>query len=383
MPEGLYDIAVVGGGILGSCTALNLARGGMKVVLLEKGGICMQASGRNAGTLTLLYARGPLIPLVNGGKAMWENSVAWLGTEVDHGHAQGLEVAFTRAEADLLDYEMKQRQSWGLPIEIIGGNRARELEPGLSDRVVLAGYSAADGYAASNLIGGRLRHAMVEAGVEVRDGTEVLAITPEQPGFSIRQGDVDIKAGRVLLTANAWVKRMLGWLGHDKLPIKTRVNQVIVTERMAPAIRSVIRVISQISLKQTNNGVFLIGGSSGHPWFDDADTPDGTLLSATILEKLKIAAYTVPALREARIMRTWHGLEGYTPDNMPLVGPVPGVEGAYVMACMRSGWTIGPYAGKLMAEILQGTRPESDLFIEAFSPQRMASLEFDPQAVLA
>ena len=52
----MYDIAIIGGGALGCSSALWLARGGMKVALIERSGLCMEASGRNAGTLTLLYA---------------------------------------------------------------------------------------------------------------------------------------------------------------------------------------------------------------------------------------------------------------------------------------------------------------------------------------
>src|SRR4051812_13239306 len=102
----MFDVAVVGGGILGSCTALFLARAGMKVGLLEKGGICMQASGRNAGTMTLLYARPPLLRFVIGGIEMWEDTPSWLGASAGHHRAAGLEVAFTEAEAALLEREM-------------------------------------------------------------------------------------------------------------------------------------------------------------------------------------------------------------------------------------------------------------------------------------
>ena len=57
-PADDFDVAVIGGGIMGCATALNLARGGMRTVLLERRGLCMEASGVNAGTL-------PEVPLIS------------------------------------------------------------------------------------------------------------------------------------------------------------------------------------------------------------------------------------------------------------------------------------------------------------------------------
>ena len=371
----MFDIAIVGGGIIGCSTALFLARGGMKVALLERGGLCMAASGRNAGTLTLLYAKGPLLPLVVGGKAMWADAQSWLGADVDYHDASGIEVAFTEREAGHLEREMTLRRDAGLPIEIVDGERARALEPGLSNRVLMAAYCAEDGYAASNLVGGRIRTALVDAGVALREGVPVSGIAAEDGGFVIDQGGTRVMARRIVLTANVWANEMLGWLGVRDLPIRARVTQMIVTERLPRAINAVVRVVSQISLKQTNNGMVLIGGGGGFDWFDDPNEPTGDLRPENVVQKLGIAVHAVPALANTRVVRTWHGIEGYTSDNCPLIGPVPGVAGAYVMACLRSGWSIGPYGGKLMAEILLGKRAEHDLFDPAFDVKRLSAVK--------
>src|SRR5215471_14551669 len=173
------------------------------------------------------------------------------------------------------------------------------------------------------------------------------------------------------LAANGWAREMLRCPGVRLVEVRARVAQVIVTERMARALNTVVRVVSQISLKQTDNGTFLIGGGAGFEWYDDPDMPSGDLNPENVAQKVGIAVHAVPALANARIVRTWHGIEGYTHDNFPLIGPVPGIAGAYVMACLRSGWSIGPYGGKLMAEILLGKRAERDLFHPAFDVGRM------------
>ena len=78
-PADDFDVAVIGGGIMGCATALNLARGGMRTVLLERRGLCMEASGVNAGTLT--HRTGPVSmqPYYTRSIAMWKNAGQWLG----------------------------------------------------------------------------------------------------------------------------------------------------------------------------------------------------------------------------------------------------------------------------------------------------------------
>src|SRR4030042_5609093 len=62
-----YDVAVIGAGVMGASAALFLARGGMKVLLLDRGELCREASGVNAGTLTLHMTRAALIPCAQAG----------------------------------------------------------------------------------------------------------------------------------------------------------------------------------------------------------------------------------------------------------------------------------------------------------------------------
>ena len=57
-----YDVAVVGGGVMGCSTALYLSRNRMRTIVIDRGALCREASGTNAGTLTLNMTRAALIP---------------------------------------------------------------------------------------------------------------------------------------------------------------------------------------------------------------------------------------------------------------------------------------------------------------------------------
>jgi sarcosine oxidase, subunit beta len=67
-------------------------------------------------------------------------------------------------------------------------------------------------------------------------------------------------------------------------------------------------------------------------------------------------------LAQARVARIWLGLEAETADAMPLLGAVPGVPGAYVIGSVHSGYTSGPYMGRLLADLMLGREPELPLF---------------------
>ena len=63
-----------------------------------------------------------------------------------------------------------------------------------------------------------------------------------------------------------------------------------------------------------------------------------------------------------RLVRTWHGFEGYVPDYLPLAGELHGAANAFVIGCTRGGYTIGPYVGTLVAEHILGKTTELPLF---------------------
>src|SRR5207247_3636343 len=115
-----------------------------------------------------------------------------------------------------------------------------------------------------------------------------------------------------------------------------------------------------LTLKQAVNGTVLIGGAwqgRGSP-----DTWQGDIVPETLIANLRLAQYVLPRLAEARVLRCWTGFEAQTPDSVPLAGPMPGMSNLFVLCCVRSGYTIGPYIGRLMGDLMLGREPEMPLF---------------------
>ncbi len=83
---------------------------------------------------------------------------------------------------------------------------------------------------------------------------------------------------------------------------------------------------------------------------------------------LRFAAGVVPALAELRIVRSWAGFEGVAPDALPLLGRLPGHDKAYIVACARGGYSLGPAQALLLCELI--TTGRTSLPVERFDPGR-------------
>jgi glycine/D-amino acid oxidase-like deaminating enzyme len=143
---------------------------------------------------------------------------------------------------------------------------------------------------------------------------------------------------------------------------------------MPPLMRSVLGIANGLlSMKQFANGCVLIGGG----WQGVGDRINGALetLPQNLLGNLQLAQHVIPALAPARITRIWLGLEAETADALPLLGELPGLSDAWVIGCVHSGYTSGPYMGKLLAQAMLG----EELELPLFDPARLVT----PQALRA
>ncbi|WP_346308888.1 FAD-dependent oxidoreductase [Limnohabitans sp.] len=366
-----YDTVVIGGGVMGCSTALHLARAGMKVALVERGSLCREASGVNAGTLTLHMTRAALIPYAMRAWQMWMDAEKWLGMSVLATQAPGLTLAFTKDECELLTLRAQARREKGAPIEIISSERARQIEPGLHPSLLMAGYCEIDGYASAYLTGRAMTHALRSADVKIFENRQVQSIDSGDSGHVVHFAETKepLRARRIVLAGGVWIENMLAMLGVH-IPIKVLINQLIITERIRPVMRSVLSVANGLlSLKQFANGTVLIGGG----WQGDGNRDQGGIEARpqNLVGNMRLAAYAIPALAEARVARIWLGLEAETADAMPIIGDVPGVSNAYVVGSAHSGYTSGPFMGRIMAQHILDQTPD----LPIFNPARLLGMQ--------
>lgn len=353
-----FDIAVIGGGIMGCGAALQMAKGGMRTVLLDQGDLCQGASGVNAGTLSLQIKRVKLMPYALRGHDEWKR----MGQEVEFRETGGFTLAFNERESALLRERMAMKRDAGAPISFVSPNEVATREPGLSRKIVDASWCPADGFANSSLTGRYFRHRLVAAQVDLRERCPVTVIRRDGSGFLIETPTGQIRAQRLLLACGGWLKQAAAMIGLD-LPVRARVNTVSVTERGPRLVSSVIgHATGLLTLKQKGNGTVLIGGGWQGLGQPGEGGGRGRVNAASMLPNLRLARYAVPGLGELRIVRSWTGFEANVPDFYPLAGAAPGIDNAFILGCVRGGYTIGPYLSRLMGDFILGREPELPLF---------------------
>ncbi|WP_404613247.1 NAD(P)/FAD-dependent oxidoreductase [Caballeronia udeis] len=357
-----FDAAVIGGGVMGCTTALFLARAGMRVAVIERDALCRGASGVNAGTLTLHMTRAALVPYAIRAWKMWMNTGAWLGRDVFATAAPGLSLAFTEHEKTLLQQRAAARREYGAQIDLLDRDAALAVEPGLNAAVLQAAYCATDGFASAYLTGRAYHAALREAGVHIFEQTPATRIDRVAGMYQVSGPDdaIHIDATRLVMAGGVWLEPLLAMLGIN-IPVKTLVNQLIVTERMPPVMQSVLSIANGLlSMKQFANGSVLIGG--GWQGIGDRERGGVETVPDNLIGNLRLAQHVIPALAKARVARIWLGLESETADAMPMIGALPGLANTWVIGCVHSGYTSGPYMAKLLAQAMLGEEPELPLF---------------------
>lgn len=185
---------------MGCSTAFHLAQGGMKVAIVDRGLLCREASGVNAGTLTLHMTRAALVPYAMEAWKMWMSAGEWLGADVRATHVPGLTLAFTQAECEMLEQRAAARREFGAEIDILTPRQALAIEPGLNPRILKAAHCAIDGFASAYLTGKAFRHGLSRQNVAIFENCPVTAVNRDQGMFELACADgLVLRAKRIVL----------------------------------------------------------------------------------------------------------------------------------------------------------------------------------------
>ncbi|MDI1463287.1 FAD-dependent oxidoreductase [Catellatospora sp. KI3] len=385
-----YDAVVVGGGLLGCAVAWHLARAGTRVLVVEKDQLNRHASGQNAGSLHFqleyrmvehgddaarLAARA--LPLHLDAMRAWAGLETDLGRPCGVAQRGGLMLAETPAQVAALDRKAALEREYGLDVEILEGERLRELAPYLADSVRAAALLPGEGKANPRLVTPAFAHAATAHGAEIRTGHRVTALHRDGGRWHLTGADGRLDtADTVVLAAGVWTTELAA-MADVRLPAFPVGLTMSATARTAPLLPHLVQHVGRrLSMKQTGEGNILLGGGwpaklvTRHGRVDLDHNPE---LRYESLTGNADAARVVPAVMGLPVIRSWTGMTTLTPDQLPLLGPIPRRPGLYA-ATGGSAFTLGPTYARLLAATLLGGQP--DLSLDDYSPARFGALNF-------
>ena len=408
-PPERVDVVVVGAGIAGACTALELAERGLSVALCEKGEVGAEQSSRNWGWVRVSRRDPREIELVLEAQRLWGALAARIGEGVGYRRAG---IAFAAHD----EAELERHERWlehAAPFQV----RARTLDragferlfPGVALRGVGALHTEDDARAEPQLAtaaivraarsrGAHLATRCAVRGVETAGGRVAGVVTERGP----------IACDAVVLAGGAWSSLFAGSLGLD-LP---QLKLLSVAMRTAPLANGPSTALwtDRYSVRRREDGGYTV--ATGHRnvaeltpdsfrqfrrflpalraewgslslrvgaqslrelrtprrWALDAESPfertrvlDPAPRHDFARDALDALRRDCPAFEPARVAQTWAGMIDATPDALPVISAVDALPGFHVATGFSGhGFGIAPGAGRLMADLVTGATPVVD-----------------------
>ncbi len=373
------EMAIVGGGIVGCAAAYYLARRGVKVVLLEKSVIGGEASGRNGGGVRAQCRDRRERPLAMASIKLWVVLEAELGFNVEYVQGGNIRMATNDERMATLRREGEEEREDGLAVQMWDRDELRRRAPYLGDIFLGAKYCPTDGTANPLLATRAFGWAAKRVGATILTRTEAVNIGVQAGQVTSvtardEDGEIVVEASQVIHAGGPWTPQLSRTLGIQ-VPIEPARSVLAVTQRMPPLFKEFVSSHDlAVYGRQARQGHVHIGGV-GTP----EQTFDQNMPAASIAHLARGATEMVPALRGANFLRTWAGTLEMTPDKVPIIGPVNGIQG-YLLASGFSGHglCLGPIAGKLLSELIVDGEPSIPL--HEFRLSRLAEPAASAQA---
>ena len=361
------SVIIVGGGVIGSGIAFELAKRGVPVTLVERGRIGGEASWASAGVISLPsrpWVKPERVELGRISLELYPTLVAELeertGLGIDYRRPGEWVIAVDDEHAAAEEAVAVWQRGMSLDVEDVPPAVARKTEPALPESLVAAWFHPDVGSLSVYRLTQALAIAARQLGATVLEETPVGGLLHEGNRITgVRLQEHDIQADLTILATGAWT-RLLGDSLGVTIPTKPVKGQLIAFAN-APLRPS--RVISGHGgyVRPRPDGTTMVAATEEEVGFDRRVTGDG------VAWLLNLTRTLCPVLLQGEVAETWTGLRPGSETDNPLMGPVPGYEGLWVSAGhFRTGAKEAPATAMLVAEALStGKTPP---LLAVFSP---------------
>ncbi|SOB90091.1 glycine/D-amino acid oxidase-like deaminating enzyme [Rhodobacter sp. JA431] len=407
------DVVIIGGGIAGVSTALELADRGLKVAICEKGKIGAEQSSRNWGWVRLSHRDPREMPL------MVESVRIWKGLEQRISARTGYDqcgVVFTSADNTALEEEREwvdDLQEYQIPAKMLGRDEALGRFPGLDINIRGAMMNPHDGRAEPQLAAPAIARAVQALGGTVHQDCAVRVLETAAgrvSGVVTEKGRIACDA--VLVAGGVWSRLFLDNMGIYLPQLRTK-NTVMRTSPVPDGPQETLKFKEFAMRRRADGGYtiasaaassyqltpdsfrlmraflptlrnewrslslsigpsFLEGLRTPRRWGPDDITPfetnrilDPEPDTAMIDKVFAFVQSAYPAFRDAEIVQRWAGYIDVLPDVIPVISGTEGVKGGMPGLFVSTGYSghgfgLGPGAGRLGADLILGSTPIVD-----------------------
>jgi sarcosine oxidase subunit beta len=358
MTEMQADVVVIGGGITGAATAHALAQDGLDVVLVERFGLAAMASGWTLAGVRQSGRHPAELPLARAAVDRWADLDTELEAPTGYRRQGNMRLARTPEEVAVIRRLVEEQRAQGLELDFLPTTAAvREREPALAPTVLAASLCPTDGSAdpvasvqafarAAERRGARLLLGERVTGIE-RGAGRLAAVATDRRRIVTRHA---------VIAAGAFGNELLAPLGLT-VPLRQPMVTVLQTEPVAPLLGPVLGVANaDMAGRQEASGRLRVTSGAGywHGQLTTAPEPRVSPTAGSVAQVVEKLSHVLPAFAECAIHRVWAGLLDLTPDALPVLDHVPGIDGlAVAMGFSGHGFGIGPVTGRIMANLVQ------------------------------
>jgi len=375
IPPSTADVLIVGAGLVGLFIARELRRRFQgSITVIDSHGLAQGASGHNTGGLFAGQTRHDH-PLVFRNWAI-EARERYAALATGDGPLADTGIDFLRSGSLRIDGEWPGTLSEYADAETIRGNRGlaldqaalSECEPSLADNVTEGFFCPEDATFHPLRTALALARDLVEHNVHLSTHLAVTDfVVSANRLIEVACGNTRITAGQIVL-ASGWATGHLATLLGNPIPVIPAKGQAIATNTQSFLMKTC--VLGETMVRQLPDRRVIAGGTQEFvgPDLDPTETGRKQVLGA--------ARKILPRLASAEITRTWVGLRPYTPDEMPVIDRLPGVDNVLLAAGhFTKGVLLAPVTGDVVANWLVDGSPGRNL--DHLSARRFSNIVGD------
>lgn len=355
------DVVIIGGGVVGCAAAYYLAKRGItNVIVLEASkSIGHGGSSRNGGGVRQSGRDVRELPYAMYGiKHLWPTLSEELGVDVEYTQKGNLRLGKTEAHLQKLQTLASNAQSVGLDVRMVDAKEVQEICPYLSKDIIGASWCPTDGHAnpLTTTLGFYKR--ALEMGVRFYTDAKVKELRKVQGKVrKVVLTDGTVFEGESIILAAGYESRYLARTIGVDVPMTRLIDECLVTEKQPHMFDIMLGTAgADFYGHQTAHGSFVFGSDCGYEEVTDIEDPSQMITnSMTLSASCRAIMSYVPALKDAKIVRSWSGWLDNAFDGVPFISRVDEAPGL-ILACGFTGHGFGtaPAVGLMLSQLVTG-----------------------------